>query len=234
MRSQCLLTTCLLASAACFVAPAARAQSAHLFHEFSVNGGASWSAGPLLFEQSPSAPVRVRVSLSFNQQSMNDFVTFLQFDQFVVRPPSATDSIADVRVFNPSFTELIPAPFLSVHELGPILKIDAMNDTEAPGAGSGGVRIVQTLGFEASAANPLRLLQYDLSLDAAPGVRDLSAIALQGTDGTSVQVRRAATNTYEWLPLQIHDNSITIVPTPGTIGVTAAIGCWAGRRRRTR
>jgi len=176
--------------------------------------------------------VRVRARVSWSNNGDAHYFIGANFDPFVLRQPEThlQDAIS-----NPVFLTslgLSENPNAVIMAVGPFLKIDRANDLDLPGLGPSWMTASQNrnLGlFDVS--NPLTIVEFDYFVDGSSGVRSISSVLSQSSQG-SIVLTHSLTNAISVLPATVLPATITVIPAPGVLALLAPPALAAARRRR--
>ncbi len=223
--------------------------SANASFHFSGDNGTTWQANSISVPATQSSIlVRMSVTVLDGVQELPGTDTHFSaanLESYVTTSSPTGDTIASPlvhQVSSPGQPALQPAGFAAGRRVGNILALDRRNDTTPLGSNPA---IVVLNEFTSSNGpfrfNPLTVLQYQLNLDGSMGQRSFSSTFLPiVTPAVSVGANQVGVYDYRNTSLVVRavdvaqvPATLTIIPAPGSILLTASAGLLMLRRRRS-
>ncbi len=218
--------------------------------QVSTDSGATWMAHADVPQGQSAVLVRLMASWSGTPAGERTILSSARFDGIVrgLDGSGAADSVSQFLAGEPLSGTIGPTVDWGIGSggaprglrQGDLIKIDPSSDSDPPGMGVRWTTVQQghptgTDFFDLR--NPIRIFQYELSLDGSPGTRTIgSTWGLLTPEGLpKIQLYHDDAVTHSWplevynVPITITDASITVIPAPGILGL---LGLLALPRRR--
>lgn len=215
--------------------------------QVSLDNGATWQTGSVSAPQSQgSVLVRARATVLDNGVPFLD-QTRARFaegamEAYVTSATIRLDQAGSVRVLVPALPATLGLTPFSVSQHGTTLKIDRFPDVGPPGQGAYLLtrNVATSTGGTPSKANPLTILQYQLTLDGSLGDRVMNGgfFAFSGTGGWVIGANQVAvyppSGPETVSAAQVNQSAVTLTIIPAPASTAAVVGgvMLALRRRR--